>query len=694
MKKISNNSAGQNAGQENGTKTSGRKMQKDGPGEDVFRNVFENTAAGMVIADPDRNYVAVNGRFCEITGFNSRQLLTMGSRQIVHPDDQAMYFAETGRLMRGESKNFSCDLRFVHADKSVIWVRVQVSALQGGPHGGARIIAAVEDITKRKRMEGELDKADANLRSVLDGSRDVIYRMNLQTDRYEYLSPSCEAVLGHSAERIMALGAEAISSLIHPDDLPQMRAKLARLEVSGKEEIEGRFFKTGEYRWLSNRMFLIRDGSGRPLYRDGTIRDITRRKCAEASLAFLAEIQDALVSLTSVDEIMQSVGAKIGDFFDVPFAFFAEIDTEENRGRLKYIWHSEGVPRLPETIRLSDFVHAELYSALQKGETFIIRDTETDDRNNPHAFRAIRIGSFIVVPFSRYLEWKILLVIADSHPRDWGEDEIDLIQDISNRVFPRLERARAEEALKASEERFRMFMDNSPANAWIKDEQGRYVYVSRTYEKSLGVRSEDRLGKTDFELWPREVAEQFRNNDLAVLASDQAMDMIEEVANPDGSRRYWWNFKFPLKNQAGLRYVAGIGVNITDRKQVEEELARARREISEILENIRDGFCSVGRDWHIIHVNRRAAENVGCRCEELMGKNIWEAIPLILGTEHEARIRRAMHSREVQRYKAPGVPGEKMYEINIYPTEGGVSIYWHGISDGRQAEDALEKKGL
>lgn len=550
-------------------------------GEDLFRQVFDDAAAGMVVADPQRNYLAVNTRFSEITGYSREKLLSLGSGQIVHPDDQAMYFAEADRLVSGESRSFSCDLRFVRADKSVIWVHVQASAFREEPQGKPRLIAAVEDITKRKRMEEELDKADDSLRSVLDSSRDVIYRLNLQTGRYEYVSPSCEAVLGYSADRITELGAKAILTVAHPDDVPEIQAKLARLETSGKEEAEGRFFKVGEYRWFSNRMFLIRDAAGRPLYRDGTIRDITRRKRGEANRAFMADIQDCLADLTSVEDIMQCVGARIGAFLDVSFAFFAEVDPQSNTGRLKYIWNSEEVPRLPESIRLSDFVKAELYSALQRVETFIVRDTESDRRNRPEAFRSVRIRSLIIVPYNRYNEWRMLLVIADSRPREWRNNEAELIREVSNRVFPRLERARAEEALKASEERFRMFMDNSPANAWIKDEQGRYVYLSGTYEKSLGVRREDRLGKTDFELWPRQTAEQFTRNDSAVLASNQAMDMVEESVDPDGKRHYWWNFKFPLTGPTGLRYVAGIGVNITDRKRAEDAL----QEWEIVLEN-------------------------------------------------------------------------------------------------------------
>ena len=72
------------------------------------------------------------------------------------------------------------------------------------------------------------------------------------------------------------------------------------------------------------------------------------------------------------------------------------------------------------------------------------------------------------------------------------------------------EQKNAANALRESEERFRLFMDNSPAFAWVKDEEGRYVYVSQTYERRFGLEAADRLGKTDAELWPPGVAQGFK----------------------------------------------------------------------------------------------------------------------------------------------------------------------------------------
>lgn len=133
------------------------------------------------------------------------------------------------------------------------------------------------------------------------------------------------------------------------------------------------------------------------------------------------------------------------------------------------------------------------------------------------------------------------------------------------------ERKRAEQALRETEERFRLFMNNSPAIAWMKDEQGRYVYMSETYENRFGVRLAECYGKTHFDLWPKEIAEQFSKSDRAVLSSGQPIQIFDETVNPDGARCYWWKFKFAIVSSAGMRYVGGIGVDITALKEAEQE---------------------------------------------------------------------------------------------------------------------------
>ena len=104
-----------------------------------------------------------------------------------------------------------------------------------------------------------------------------------------------------------------------------------------------------------------------------------------------------------------------------------------------------------------------------------------------------------------------------------------------------VERTRAEKALQESQKRLEAFLQNSTVVAWMKDEDGRYVFMSDNFQKRFGLKFEDCEGKTDFDLWPRNAAETFRREDLAVLENDQSLEIIVEVPNPDGSLSWWWD---------------------------------------------------------------------------------------------------------------------------------------------------------
>jgi len=131
------------------------------------------------------------------------------------------------------------------------------------------------------------------------------------------------------------------------------------------------------------------------------------------------------------------------------------------------------------------------------------------------------------------------------------------------------ERKQAEQELKEKEERFQAFMDNSPAVAFMKDEEGRLIYYNRPFQR-LFQRGEDNvIGKTEFELFPAEVARKLRENDAAVLSAGRSVETVERVPTSDGVTRDWLVFKFPLQESSGRRLLGGVAVDITDRRRPE-----------------------------------------------------------------------------------------------------------------------------
>ncbi|HEX7035789.1 MAG TPA: PAS domain S-box protein [Pseudomonadales bacterium] len=145
------------------------------------------------------------------------------------------------------------------------------------------------------------------------------------------------------------------------------------------------------------------------------------------------------------------------------------------------------------------------------------------------------------------------------------------------------ERKRGERARRASESRLRAIIDNSPVVLFIKDLEGRYFLVNRSYAELWGTTVERLLGITDEERFPPEVAERYRRNDRAVIASGEPCT-FEETAEVNGELRTFLSTKFPLHDDQGQIYaVCGIAADITEEARRHEALLDLDRRKDQFL---------------------------------------------------------------------------------------------------------------
>lgn len=120
-------------------------------------------------------------------------------------------------------------------------------------------------------------------------------------------------------------------------------------------------------------------------------------------------------------------------------------------------------------------------------------------------------------------------------------------------------------------------MDNSPAAIYIKDTDGRFMFINRRFEQLFHIQQKDVVGKSLYDIFPEEIADEIKRNDEDVLHAGYALESEEVAAHDDGLHTYS-SIKFPLFNDEGKVYaVCGISSDITHHKKQEAQLRHSQK---------------------------------------------------------------------------------------------------------------------
>jgi PAS domain S-box-containing protein len=153
-----------------------------------------------------------------------------------------------------------------------------------------------------------------------------------------------------------------------------------------------------------------------------------------------------------------------------------------------------------------------------------------------------------------------------------------------------VERRRAEEALAQERVLLRTVIDNLPDAVYVKDTEARKILVNPSDVKNIGLAEAEVLGKTDWDLFPAEVASRFHADDQTVIQGHTVINREERLVNLNGQSRWLLTSKLPLRDSEGrVLGLVGIGRDITEWKRVEEEL-RAAKEAAEAANRAKSDF--------------------------------------------------------------------------------------------------------
>lgn len=142
------------------------------------------------------------------------------------------------------------------------------------------------------------------------------------------------------------------------------------------------------------------------------------------------------------------------------------------------------------------------------------------------------------------------------------------------------DRQQAEETLKTQERQIKSLIDNIPHIAWLKDSESRFIAVNEPFGQACGLSPELLVGKTDYDIWPKELAEIYRLDDFQVMASGKQKRVEEPVVNAQGNRIWIESIKTPIYSDTHeIIGTAGIAQDITELKQTQAALQQLNEEL-------------------------------------------------------------------------------------------------------------------
>lgn len=492
----------------------------------------------------------------------------------VHPDDREVVRKSVENALQNK-KPYDIEFRILRKDGTVRIVHERALVTFDNTGRAIQMVGTVQDITERKRAAEELNTEKNKFLAVINTMEDGLTIQDLDYNII-YQNETVRNVFG------TRLGEKCYSTYEGKDSICD-GCPVEMVYKDGKSHVSERrvVLPSGEIAFYENIASPIIDASGKIVSCLEIARNITERKRADEEMYLLQtmaltisasrNLHDALVVV--IQKICNFTGWVYGEawkpnpdgtLLERDHAYYSSIEGFE-----KFSAFTEGMT-FPSGIGLP----GRAWSAKQP---VWVRDVTLDPRYL-RASIARDVGLKTGIAFPIIADNEVVTVIVFYHVKveERNEQRVKLVLTVLSQIGSIIKRKRAEEALRESEERLRSILDNTPAVVYIKDFQGRFIFINRQFENLFRINRDELKGKTPHDCFPKEIADTHLANDRKVFEAKMPME-FEEIAPHDDRLHTYVSVKFPLFDSTGAIYaVCGISTDITERKQMEEERAKLR----------------------------------------------------------------------------------------------------------------------
>jgi two-component system sensor histidine kinase/response regulator len=519
---------------------------KQSNARDLTQALFEEAGDALFLFDPDTDQIQdVNPMAERLSGFSRQELLSFqvtflfrfsgqgGKQRLQQAATKTMRFhAQDGFLLRTRQDG--------------VWVPVNVTMTRLHLQSQTLALITARDMTEQTRAHERLQRAEAELRRVLAAVSDCLWSAEWAADgrwTYRFISPVMQNLSGRPAAYFLT-GPARWQEVIHPDDRAIWQTAMTQLRAGQASQCEYRIvWPDGSIRWLRESVRVNRLADGATLQLDGVLTDFTERRQAEQRLHEERRLLRTLME--NLPEVIYLKDAKGRYLIDnaAHRQVLGAASEEEVRGKTVF----DFFPAEQAQIYADDDLQVLAAGKAVQNRLEVI----------PNGAGQPRQYDFTKVP------------LAEDNGRLRGL--IGIGRDVTEQLEAERSRARERNLL-------RTLMDHLPDHIFVKDIHSRFLLANAATLRSLGVSSQDEVyGKTDFDFLPHDQARRFLEDEQRVLESGTAMiDREEQLTDATGQTRWLLTTKAPLRGADGeLIGIVGISHDITQRKQMEEQLRRA-----------------------------------------------------------------------------------------------------------------------
>ncbi len=603
--------------------------------EDNFKALAENASDGILIAtEAEGRHVFANRRAVEITGYPIEDLLKTRIRDLAHPDDLPKIAERYKKRLEGLEVPKPYETAILNKDGIKVAIEISPSRTIWQDQPADMVI--LRDITERKQREEE-QAYETRLHKFRS---EMAYSVNRQLSLREILQQSAEVIMrnldiacaqiwtmnrGTNSLELQAHG-ELSTPCTESDECIHMGNLLASWVVAGRQTIASNSILdkpllidaswarhhnivayAGLPLFVEDRLVGVLTIYAGTLLLDRTLSALAvsavtlgqgiMRKWVEDALRESEERHRSLVE--AAPDVIYTISAEDGSLTSLNPAF----ETVTGWSRAEWIGRPFASLVHPDDLPLAE----QTFQRALRGES-----------QPPYELRVLsKSGNCLVGEFTSTPQIKDGKVVG----------ELGIARDIT-------ERKKMEQALQQERILLRTLIDNLPDAIYVKDTASRKTIANLADVHNTGRQSEaEVLGKDDFELFPKDLAERFFADDQSVIQTGQPiLEREEYVLDAEGQKRWLLTSKLPLRDEEGqVVGLVGIGRDITSRKRAEEALRESEERFRRLSAGSFEGII-IHDGGKIVDANEAFVAMFGYGLSESIGKNALDfATPALRG---------------------------------------------------------------